>query len=508
MPVSSRAVDQRMERVSLCPFTAGEIVWQAQGGAWTLSICVKATFALVHESEAAIADVQDPIEPADLVPFKPKTDVLLRGHAYAPEGRAVEALVARFSVGDFTKAIGVVGDRVWRDGPDGLEPSPPEPFTKMPLSFERAARGKDNPVGVDLAQAAALGEIALPNLEAADDAHVEGRTVSVGPVDPTWRPRRRLLDEASARWLEGREGPMPDGFEFRYFNVAPEDQQLALVRHGAVVSLENLSATEARIVSRLPLLRPKAFLVHEATQRATEVALRCDTVSLDADRGAVTLHYRGLVGVEGAEPDATIVIAAESPQKRLHYRHIEQMLKDGTTSSLSETGNELHELGRRHDTVKAASKRIFGASETPVPPSWNASAPSRPGPLPRLSDPETTTDGPEAQTARIISNAPTTRESMASITIAEDGWGPGLDDFATEEQPPRPARDVAADVGLGDYVRITLQLERGEVGSVLNEYGIGLAELATLRESWAKKLAGDSALSSEFDQKLAAARAG
>ncbi len=505
MPLSSVAVDPSMERVSLCPFTAGEIVWQAQGGAWTLSICVKATFALVPESDAAIAEAQDAIEPGDLVPFKPKTDVILRGHAYAPEGRAVEALVARFSVGDFTKAIGVIGDRVWREGSDGLEPSPPEAFTKMPLVFERAAGGRDNPVGVDLTKPAVLGEIALPNLEAADDAHVEGRMVGVGAVDASWRPRRRLLDEASAAWLDGRAGPMPDGFEFRFFNVAPEDQQLAMVRHGAILALENLNGSEARLVSRLPLIRPKAFLVHEATQRATEVALRCDTVTIDADRGTVTLLYRGLVGLEGPDPDATIVIAAESPQKRLHYRHIEQMLKDGTTSSLSEPSNEPHELGRRHDTVKAASKRIIGTSDTPVPPSWNASAPARPTALPRLSDPDTNKDGPELQTAQ-IANAATNRESISSITIAEDGWGPGLDDFATEEQPPRPARDVAVDVALGDFVRITLQIERGEVGSVLNEYGIGLAELATLRENWGKRLADDPALAREFDEKIAQAR--
>jgi hypothetical protein len=493
-----------MERVSLCPFTSGEVVWQAQGGAWTLSICVKATFSLVHEGEAKIADVQDPIEPADLVPFKPKVDVILVGHAHAPEGRAVEALVARFSVGDYAKSVGVVGDRRWREGPDGLEPSPPEPFVAMPLVFERASGGRENPVGVDLTKPSVVGEIALPNLEAADDAAGSGRVVGVGAVDPSWPARRALLDEPSVAWLERRDGPMPDNFEFRFFNVAPIDQQLALVRHGAVIGIENLNATAPEIVSRLPLVRPKAFLVDEATERANEVALRCDTVIVDGDRATATLLFRGLVGIDGPNAEMTIVVAAESPQKRLHYRDIERMLKDGTTSSISDSTAERDELERRHDTVRTSSSTPPRIA-TPVPPSWTAMpAPSRP-PLPKLFEPEPE-NVHEAATARVMLDSPTTRESMASITIAEDGWGPGIDDFVTEEQPPRPAKEIASLIGIREYVRMTVQIERGEIGDVLNEYKIGLAELASLRETWSQKFEDDPNLANEFDLKMTEAR--
>ncbi|HMY20584.1 MAG TPA: DUF2169 domain-containing protein, partial [Polyangium sp.] len=55
--------------------------------------------------------------PSDLVPVKPRADVLLVGHAFAPGGRPVRSLVARFVVGDVDKRIEVWCDRVfWHQG--------------------------------------------------------------------------------------------------------------------------------------------------------------------------------------------------------------------------------------------------------------------------------------------------------------------------------------------------------------------------------------------------------
>src|SRR6185503_9351820 len=118
---------RRLEIISLCPFTVGTLIWQGQGGAWTLSTCVKGTFTLVHGRDALIAQEQEPVgvdryfagsgaslfSPSDVVPYKPRTDVMLVGHAYAPKGRPADALVARFTIGELTKAVGIVGDRLW-----------------------------------------------------------------------------------------------------------------------------------------------------------------------------------------------------------------------------------------------------------------------------------------------------------------------------------------------------------------------------------------------------------
>lgn len=50
---------------------------------------------------------------SDLAPFKRRADVLVVGHAFAPERRPVGSLVARVVVGEVDKAIAVFGDRAW-----------------------------------------------------------------------------------------------------------------------------------------------------------------------------------------------------------------------------------------------------------------------------------------------------------------------------------------------------------------------------------------------------------
>ena len=55
--------------------------------------------------------------PSDLVPFKPRADVLLVGHAFAPKGEGVRSLVARLVTAGVDKAIEVFGERAW--APDG-----------------------------------------------------------------------------------------------------------------------------------------------------------------------------------------------------------------------------------------------------------------------------------------------------------------------------------------------------------------------------------------------------
>jgi hypothetical protein len=215
-----------LEIISLCPFAVGTVIWQGQGGAFTLTTCVKGTFKLAHGRDALLAEEQEPIgvdryypgaagglyAPTDIAPYKPRSDVLLVGHAYAPGGRPVDALVARFTVGDLTKAIGVIGDRIWTEGPYGLEPSPPSPFVRMPLRYERAARGAGNPIGVDLAAPPLAGARALPNLEAVDDEAESDLTVGFGPIAPGWGPRRNLLHAGAVAWVsDGCRGTVPDG---------------------------------------------------------------------------------------------------------------------------------------------------------------------------------------------------------------------------------------------------------------------------------------------------------
>src|SRR5262249_22509486 len=125
-----------------CPFTVAMLGWQPGPGRRVLSVCVKATFTLVRGGPAVLAPIQDPIRTddaaPDLVPLKPRADVLFTGHIHAPGGAPAESLIARARVGTFQKSLSINGDRTWVPSFEGLRPSPPIPFRRMPLTYDRA----------------------------------------------------------------------------------------------------------------------------------------------------------------------------------------------------------------------------------------------------------------------------------------------------------------------------------------------------------------------------------
>lgn len=474
----------------MCPFTVGTVLWQGHDGAWTLTTCVKGTFTLVHGRDALIAEHQEPVgvdryfagsgaslfAPSDVVPYKPRTDIMLVGHAYAPGGRPVEALVARFSIGDVSKSIGVIGDRVWTEGHYGLEPSHPAPFTRMPLRYERAARALTNPIGVDLAAPPQAGARALPNLEATDDDAAHTATIGFGPIAPGWTSRKNVLKGAALEWvIQGGRGPVPEGFDFSFYNAAPRDQQVDLLRQGAKIVLENLNPDHARLETRLPQLRPKAFLIDRATQRGSEVALRCDTVWIDTDRAQAVVTWRGLTGVESGDARAlgTIAVAAELRGKELRFKHVERLLREeGLTSADTESFamTDVNPLNVRYDGLTLATIPQT-ADDPPGPPAVQAAPPppppppiAAPPPTPdAVDDPtfsELTTQRIQARDQRLAKAAAIAAQKASPSTAPSDPNGEAGGDLPTAKlelpgssrssAPPPSPRAESADAGEPD----------------------------------------------------------
>jgi len=133
-----------MEVVSASVLPVAPLLWQPRPGAWFF------TFAPVS---SPLAPEQEPIHyadrhwsddptwslyaPSDLVLARPRADVVVVGHAFAPQGKAVRSLRARLLIGEIDKSIEVVGERfftqegVLQDGPS---------FSRMALLWECAAR--------------------------------------------------------------------------------------------------------------------------------------------------------------------------------------------------------------------------------------------------------------------------------------------------------------------------------------------------------------------------------
>ncbi|HMY21062.1 MAG TPA: DUF2169 domain-containing protein, partial [Polyangium sp.] len=318
-----------MDLVSHCPFVASTVVWQANSGAFALTVVVKATFVL-QPGTAQLAPEQDPIFthdrfhdddprrsvrfPSDVVPYKPRADVLLVGHVYAPDKQPVRSIVTRFVVGEMDKSIEVFCDRAFRviDGQllEGKR------FTQLPLVWERASGGPEssNPVGKRFdGPADTYGTISIANLQPLGH-FVSKRSdtfvpLCYAPIASTWPGRTSRLGPLSRTILDGawHDKALPRDFDPSFFQVAPPDQNVAEIRANERIVLENLHPEHARLVTVLPNMRPRAA-VDRATGEHEEIALVADTLLVDTDRGVCCVVWRGRIGLRTADEAGRIAV--------------------------------------------------------------------------------------------------------------------------------------------------------------------------------------------------------
>ncbi|MFO0758099.1 MAG: DUF2169 domain-containing protein [Byssovorax sp.] len=325
-----------MEIVSLSGLPVGSLLWQKRPGQFMLTVVCKATFSL-QQGEMPLAAEQEPINEsdrpwsqdiqslyaaADLVPIKPRVDVILVGQAYAPEGMPQSSLVARITVGDVDKSVEIFGDRVLR--PDGSIQEGP-PFTRMPLLYERAAGGPStqNPVGMSFEERDAYGGVALPNLLVPGAAiRMNGEPIEpigFGPIASTWPVRLDRLGRHASMWSPDHlhRRALPDDVDPAYFNAAPPDQRSQSLRDDEHLFLDNLHPEHDHLAARLPGIRPQAFV--DRRGNVQEVQLRCDTLWIDTARLVCTLTWRGHVSLERALEDGTVYFATAQPSQKLTF---------------------------------------------------------------------------------------------------------------------------------------------------------------------------------------------
>jgi len=287
-------------------------------GAKSWVVAVKATFDLHPDgSTEPSPQQQEPLlapefrgEPADssliyeadLIYGKQRTDVLINGHAYARNGEPVSQLLVTLKIGSLEKTLQVTGDRMWERGILGPSLGPPQPFAKMAITYERAFGGYDkrpenpmdhrleprNPVGTGFTvrREHLVGQRA-PNVELVGDSSVPA---GFGAIASFWEPRLKYAGTYDDDWLRSRMPLLPQDFDERYFQCAPEDQQAAgFLRGGEAVELTNLTPS-GRLAFALPRLYP-AF----ATRFGREVVEHdgvLHTVVIEPDFARVILVYQ------------------------------------------------------------------------------------------------------------------------------------------------------------------------------------------------------------------------
>ncbi|MCC6525174.1 MAG: DUF2169 domain-containing protein [Polyangiaceae bacterium] len=294
-------VEWPVEIEPLGPVAVGTVLWRWAGQV-NVTIVVKACFALEPGGVMRVC-APEPLRVADehfggqptrsicgareIAPQLAACDVTLVGHAYAPQGGATRMAVRLAMNRDghtvLDKTLHVYGDR----GPDGE----PARFEVMPLEHERALGGigfADNPLGVG----APGSPERKPNLVAVD---APGTRVAVlAPIPAMFPARRKLLRGLPRRKVESLLAELPDDFDWSYFQAAPEDQRLQVLRGDEWLGLDGLHPTVPRLQTRLPGLRGWArVLGHERVGAPDTVPLRADMLHIEPDRNCCTLVCRG-----------------------------------------------------------------------------------------------------------------------------------------------------------------------------------------------------------------------
>ncbi len=271
------------------PFAAERGWVRDRDGAEIWLVAVKATFDIRPDGSTEVSKEQPAVLRApeyhgdpgkssikyesDLILTKKTTDIIVIGHAYAPHGKQVTEMGVGFRVGTVQKVLRVFGDRVW----GVLGASAPEPFSKMPLTYERAYGGVDaksehpdrdwewrNPVGTGFAttKANASGS-KLPNLENPKSLIGSWKDkpapAGFGAIACHWQPRASFAGTYGEEWMKTRQPLLPKDFDDRFFQCAPVDQQAPeYLRGGEQAVIKGLTPSGA-----LQLDLPKLFLGFE-----------------------------------------------------------------------------------------------------------------------------------------------------------------------------------------------------------------------------------------------------
>lgn len=338
-----------MQLINATPFSASYSGGLLKSGRRCVVIVAKATYTIPLSSgmEPVIHEAQvppfnndrffgDPATSApkyetDFAPLKRRCDVILHGAAYAPNKKPAIEVAVGLQVGAVTKQFYVLGERHWEKGPfGGLRPSAIKPFSRQPFSYDVAYGGTDrtqadkgkvavympNPVGVGYAPHGRPEGARAPITEAFQQritrANGKYKPMSFGPIARNWEPRVQYTGTYDQRWQEEVSPFLPDDFDERYYQCAPEDQQTDYLKGGERVVLIGLTP-QGRCDFRIPKVDvPMTAIMENSERRRLNPVI--DTLCLEPDEGRFTLVWRAHLGIRQRTSEIdTLLVGTPSP---------------------------------------------------------------------------------------------------------------------------------------------------------------------------------------------------
>jgi uncharacterized protein YjbI with pentapeptide repeats len=278
---------------------------------------------------------------------KTRAEFLVIGHAYAPAGGTVPAMRVSVRLGDCFKSLNVFGDRYWISN----QATEPILFSELPLDWAHAFGGPgfpDNPLGKGQIEAEVSGErrLPLPNIV---DPTLGGdalrHAAGFGPTDQTWSARARFAGTYDDRWLKEDFPGFARDIDWRFFNLAPEDQQFAGALAGdEEYAIENMHPEQRLLQGRLPGIAPRVFLIRQDVESFEEVPVALTTVWFFPHRLRMVLVYHGqaALAVEDGSDIARVVLGADrlgNARDPSHFEAVMEKRLDKERGALSATGD-------------------------------------------------------------------------------------------------------------------------------------------------------------------------
>lgn len=241
--------------------------------------------------------------PSDLVPYKPRTDVVVVANTYAPNGKPSTDWTCGVSVtgpAGFSKKLRVTGPRHWdQKGRKSWSLSTPEKVDHVPLRYEYAFGGEinvaddnvitdeRNPLGVGLIDKDSVYDapVPAPQIEAASlpirDPHRRYEPEGLGPIPPAWLPRRPLGGTYDADWLENTWPHWAADYDFAFHNSAGKGMKAdGFLTGDETISLTSLRTDCPNLSLQLPGDTVIAHLIDYQGGRKM-IALNLDTIYID-----------------------------------------------------------------------------------------------------------------------------------------------------------------------------------------------------------------------------------
>lgn len=233
----------------------------------------------------------------DLVFYKDGVDIFLFGTATAPNEKPITEMdVAIKLSGGFERSVRIFGPRVWARKIGKLVPTPPRPFSTLPLTLRHAFGGTDtydglqvawpeNPDGTGfyVAEEQAVDK-PLPCIEEADSLITkwDDRPPPAGLVSlPVGSPVRAKQGLA----IEGQRSKLTP----RYFNAAFARMIAKEVDLGSTAAVSGVSAKGPLV---FPLPSHRFFIRLRFSQETHELPLKIDQVALLTDEDRLMIAYR------------------------------------------------------------------------------------------------------------------------------------------------------------------------------------------------------------------------